>query len=56
MGSLAHDPNPPFDEVEDKVAHEADDKQAELIQWHYHLWYLSFDRLLLFAKLGEISK
>ena len=56
MGSLTFDPNPPSNEVKDQAAPEADDKQAELIQWHYCLEHLSFDRLLLLAKLGEIPK
>ena len=56
MGSLTFDPNPPSNDVVDQAAPEADDKQAELIRWYYHLGHLSLDRLLLLAKLGEIPK
>ena len=44
ISSLAFDPTPPFNEVEDQVAPEADNKQGE---WHYHLGQIVFDRLLL---------
>ena len=43
MGSLTFEP-------------EANDKWAEMIRWHCCLQHLSFDRLLLLAKLGEIPK
>ena len=56
MGYLPFDPNPPSNDVEDQAALEADDKKVELICWRNCLRHLSFDRLWLLAKLGEIPK
>ena len=56
LGFLTFDPKPQFNEVKDQATPEEGNKQSELFWWHYHLGHLSFDRLLLLAKLGEIPK
>jgi hypothetical protein len=52
-GALSFDPSPPLEENEEfQLA--AANNQAELMQWHYHLGHLSFPKLKVLAKNGEI--
>ncbi len=51
--ALTCDPAPPLEEDEEFYLAAADD-QAELMQWHYRLGHLSFPKLKLLAKNGEI--
>jgi hypothetical protein len=53
MHALTLDPSPPLKEDEEfQLA--ATNNQAELMQWHYRLGHLSFAKLKLLAKNGEI--
>jgi hypothetical protein len=54
-GSLTFDPSPPI-VVDEEVTLAAADNQAELMQWHYHLGHLSFQKLKQLALNGKISK
>jgi hypothetical protein len=54
-GPLIFDPSPPIAADED-VTLAAIDDQAELMQWHYHLGHLSFQKLKQLALNGEIPK
>ena len=54
-GPLIFDPSPPIAEYEDVPLAAADD-QAELMQWHYHLGHLSFQKLKQLALNGKIPK
>ena len=51
-GALTVDFSPPT--TQEPEAAEAQDLQAELMRWHYRLGHLSFDKLKLLAKNGEI--
>jgi hypothetical protein len=53
MQALTFDPSPPLEE-EEEYQLAAADNQAELMRWHYHLGHLSFAKLELLAKNGEI--
>jgi hypothetical protein len=53
MKALTFDPTPPLEEDEEFYLAAADD-QAKLMQWHYRLGHLSFPKLKLLAKNGEI--
>jgi hypothetical protein len=52
---LIFDPLPPIAADEDFTLAVADD-QAELMQWHYHLGHLSFQKLKQLALNGKIPK
>jgi hypothetical protein len=54
-GPLIFDPLPPITADED-VTLAATDDQAELMQWHYHLGHLSFQKLKQLTLNGEIPK
>ncbi len=54
-GPLIFDPLPPIAADEDVPLAAADD-QAELMQWHYRLGHLSFQKLKQLALNGEIPK
>jgi hypothetical protein len=54
-GPLIFDPSPPI-AVDEDVPLAAADDQAELMQWHYHLGHLSFQKLKQLALNGEIPK
>ncbi len=54
-GPLIFDPSPPIAKDEDVPLAAADD-QAELMQWHYPLGHLSFQKLKQLALNGEIPK
>jgi hypothetical protein len=54
-GPLIFYPLPPIAADEDAPLAAADDK-AELMQWHYHLGHLSFQKLKQLALKGEIPK
>jgi hypothetical protein len=54
-GPLILDPSPPIAADEDIPLAAADD-QAELMQWHYRLGHLSFQKLKQLALTGEIPK
>ncbi len=54
-GPLIFDPSPPIAADED-VPFAAADGQAELMQWHYRLGHLSFQKLKQLALNGEIPK
>jgi hypothetical protein len=54
-GPLIFDPSPPIDMDEDVTLAAADD-QAELMQLHYHLGHLSFQKLKQLALNGKIPK
>jgi hypothetical protein len=54
-GPLIFDPSPPIAADEDVPLAAADD-QAELMQWHYCLGHLSFQKLKQLALNGEIPK
>ena len=43
-------------EVKNQAESLADDEQAELHQWYYHMRYVTIEKLLLLAKLGKIQK
>jgi hypothetical protein len=47
------DPTPPPEEDEEFYLAAADD-QAKLMRWHYRLGHLSFPKLKLLSKNGEI--
>jgi hypothetical protein len=53
MNALMFNPTLPLEEDEEFHFAAADD-QAELMQWHYRLGHLSFPKLKLLAKNGEI--
>jgi hypothetical protein len=53
--SLIFDPSPPIAADEDVTLAAADD-QAELMQWHYCLGHLSFQKLKQLALNGKIHK
>jgi hypothetical protein len=53
MQALTFDPSPPLEE-EEEYQLAAADNQAELMRWHYCLGHLSFAKLELLAKNGEI--
>jgi hypothetical protein len=53
MNALTFDPTLPLEEDEEFYLAAADD-QAKLMQWHYHLGQISFPKLKLLAKNGEI--
>jgi hypothetical protein len=53
MNALTFDPTPPLEEDEEFYLAAAND-QAELMRWHYRLGHLSFPKLKLHAKNGEI--
>jgi hypothetical protein len=53
MNALTFDPTPPLEEDEEFYL-TATDNQAKLMQWHYRLGHLSFPKLKLLAKNGEI--
>jgi hypothetical protein len=55
MNALTFDPTPPLEEDKEFYLAAADD-QAELMQWHYRLGHLSFPKLKLLAKNGEIPR
>jgi hypothetical protein len=52
---LIFDPSPPIAEDEDVLLAAADD-QAELMQWHYRVGHLSFQKLKQLALNGKIPK
>lgn len=54
-GALSFDPSPKLEEDEEYDL-AAPDPQAELMRWHYRLGHLSFSKLKLLARLGEIPK
>ena len=54
-GPLTFDPCPDTTHEESHV-HVASDNQTELMHWHYRLGHLSFPKLKVLAKLGEIPK
>jgi hypothetical protein len=54
-GPLIFDPSPPIAADEDAPLAATDD-QAELMQWHYHLGHLSFQKLKQLALNGKIPK
>jgi hypothetical protein len=54
-GPLIFDLSPPIAADEDIILAAADD-QAKLMQWHYHLGHLSFQKLKQLALNGEIPK
>jgi hypothetical protein len=54
-GPVIFDPSPPIAEDEDVPLAAADD-QAELMQWHYCLGHLSFQKLKQLAINGKIPK
>jgi hypothetical protein len=54
-GPLTFNPSPPI-AVDEDVPIAATDNQADLTQWHYHLGYLSFQKLKQLALNGEIPK
>jgi hypothetical protein len=54
-GPLIFDPSPPIAANEDAPLAAADD-QAELMQWHYRLGHLSYQKLKQIALNGEIPK
>jgi hypothetical protein len=53
MNALKFDPTPPLEEEEEFYL-AATNNQAELMPWHYRLGHLSFPKLKLHAKNGEI--
>lgn len=55
MQALTFDPSPPLEE-EEEIHLAANDDQAKLMRWHYCLGHLSFAKLKLLAKNGEISR
>jgi hypothetical protein len=55
IGSLTFDPTPQASDDEDTWMAAADN-QAELMQWHYCLGHLSFEKLKQLALNGEIPK
>ncbi len=53
LGALTFDPSPPLEENKEfQLA--AADNQAKLMRWHYRLSHLSFAKLKMLAKNGEI--
>ncbi len=54
-GPFTFDPLPPVALDEDITLAAAND-QAELMQWHYHLGHLSFQKLKQLALNGKIPK
>jgi hypothetical protein len=54
-GTLMFDPSPPIAEDEDIPFATADD-QAELMQWHYRLGHLAFQKLKQLALNGKIPQ
>jgi hypothetical protein len=52
---LTFDPSPPTEEAKD-VQLSAANKQAKLMQWHYHLGHLTFPKLKQLALNGKIPK
>jgi hypothetical protein len=54
-GPLIFDPSPPIAANEDVPLDAADD-QAELMQWHYRLSHLSFQKLKQLGLNGEVPK
>ncbi len=55
QGPLTFDPSPQTNEAKD-VHLSAADKQAKLMQWHYHLGHLTFPKLKQLALNGKILK
>ncbi len=55
MKAFTFDPTPPLKEDKEFYLAAADD-QAELMRWHYRLGHLSFPKLKLLAKKGEIPR
>ena len=53
--ALTFDPSPPLKEDKEFQLVSADD-QAELMRWHYRLGHLSFPKLKVLAKNGEIPR
>ena len=49
------DPSPPL-ENEEEIRFVAADDAAELMRWHYRLGHLSFAKLKMLAKNGEIPR
>jgi hypothetical protein len=54
-GALTFDPSPPLEEDEEFQLATANN-QAELIRWHFCLGHLSFPKLKVLAKNGEIPR
>jgi hypothetical protein len=54
-GPLTVNPSPPTEEAEE-VQLSAADKQAKLMQWHYHLGHLTFPKLKQLALNGKTLK
>jgi hypothetical protein len=55
QGPLTFNPSPPTEEAED-IQLSATNKQAELMQWHYHLSHLTFPKLKQLALNGKNTK
>jgi hypothetical protein len=55
QGTLTFDPSPPLEEDEEFQLAAAND-QAKLMRWHYRLGHLSFPKLKVLAKNGEIPR
>jgi hypothetical protein len=55
MNALTFDPTLPLEEDKEFYLPAAND-QAKLMQWHYSLGHLSFPKLKLLAKNGEIPR
>jgi hypothetical protein len=55
QGPLTFDPSPRTREVKD-IQLSAADKQAKLMQWHYHLSHLTFPKLKQLTLNGKIPK
>ena len=54
-GAITFDPNAALDD-ELPPELEADDPKAELLRWHYRLGHLSFAKVQLLAKAGDIPR
>jgi hypothetical protein len=55
MRALTFDPSPPLEDEEETHFVAADDT-AKLMRWHYRLGHLSFAKLKMLAKNGEIPR
>jgi hypothetical protein len=55
MRALTFDPSPPLED-EEEIHFVAADDAAELMRWHYRLSHLSFAKLKMLAKNGEIPR
>jgi hypothetical protein len=55
LGALTFDPSPPLKEDKEFQLATAGD-QAELMRWHYRLGHLSFAKLKMVAKNGEMPR